>query len=85
MIAFTGTPISEADRNTRDVFGPYIHVYDLTRAVVDGATVRVYHESRLIPVNLPEEVDPETIDERADALTAGLDDAERAASSATSR
>jgi len=78
LIAFTGTPISHVDRNTRDVFGDYIDIYDLTRAVEDGATVRVYHESRLIPVELPEDVSPESIDERADTVTAGLDDAERA-------
>ncbi len=46
LIAFTGTPISKKDANTRDVFGDYIDIYDLTRAVDDGATVRVYHESR---------------------------------------
>jgi type I restriction enzyme, R subunit len=42
-----GTPISFSDRNTKDVFGEYIDVYDLTRAVKDGATVPVYFESRL--------------------------------------
>jgi type I restriction enzyme R subunit len=78
LIAFTGTPISKKDANTREVFGDYIDIYDLTRAVDDGATVRVYHESRLIPVDLPEGVRPEEIDERADSVTAGLDDAERA-------
>lgn len=78
LIAFTGTPISEADRDTQAVFGDYIDIYDLTRAVEDGATVRVYHESRLIPVDLPEGIDPATIDERADTVTAGLDDAEKA-------
>ncbi len=77
MIAFTGTPISAADRDTRKVFGEYIDIYDLTRAVDDGATVPVYYESRLIPVKLPEGVDPELIDERADEATAGLDDSER--------
>jgi type I restriction enzyme R subunit len=77
MIAFTGTPVSEADRDTRRVFGDYIDIYDLTRAVTDGATVRVYHDSRLIPVDLPRDVDPETIDDRVDEATAGLDDAER--------
>ena len=77
MIAFTGTPVSEADRNTQAVFGDYIDIYDLTRAVDDEATVPVYYESRLIPVNLPEDVDPELIDERADEATAGLDDSER--------
>jgi type I restriction enzyme R subunit len=78
MVAFTGTPISEADRNTRAGFGDYIFpTYDLTRAVEDGATVRVFHESRLIPVDLPAGVDPETIDDRVDVATAGLDEAER--------
>jgi type I restriction enzyme R subunit len=77
LIAFTGTPITQADRDTRKTFGPDIDVYDLTRAVEDGATVPVFYESRLIPVQLPEGVDPETIDERADEATAGLDDAER--------
>ena len=77
MIAFTGTPISDAERNTQAVFGDYIDTYDLTRAVDDEATVPVYYESRLIPVNLPGDVDPELIDERADEATAGLDDSER--------
>ena len=77
MIAFTGTPISLADKNTRDVFGEYIDVYDLTRAVRDGATVPVYYESRLIPLDLPAGVDPDVIDERVDEATAGLDDSER--------
>lgn len=77
MIAFTGTPITTADRNTRDVFGGDIDVYDLTRAVDDGATVPVFYESRLIPLDLPRDVDPDLIDERADEATAGLDDSER--------
>ena len=60
FIAFTGTPISFADRNTRDVFGEYIElIYDLTQAVEDGATVPVYYESRLIELNLPKGMDPE--------------------------
>ena len=46
-------------------------IYDLTRAVEDGATVPVYYETRLIPLDLPEDVDPETIDEQADEVTAG--------------
>ncbi|MGH3266318.1 MAG: type I restriction endonuclease subunit R, partial [Trebonia sp.] len=78
FIAFTGTPISFADRNTRDVFGEYIElIYDLTQAVQDGATVPVYYESRLIELNLPRGVDPEQLDEAADEITAGLDDSER--------
>ena len=59
LIAFTGTPISFDDRNTQDVFGDYIDIYDLTRAVEDGATVPVYFEPRLIKVGLPTDVDPE--------------------------
>lgn len=77
MIAFTGTPLSEKDRDTQAVFGDYIDIYDLTRAVNDGATVPVYYESRLIPVDLPEEVTPEELDQQADKATEGLDDTER--------
>ncbi|MGH3834835.1 MAG: type I restriction endonuclease subunit R [Pseudonocardiaceae bacterium] len=77
LIAFTGTPISEAERDTRKVFGDYIDIYDLTRAVDDGATVPVYFQSRLIPVSLPADIDPEVLDERADEATIGLDDSER--------
>ena len=49
MIAFTGTPISGAERDTRRVFGDYIDIYDLTRAVDDGATVPVYYEAAAHP------------------------------------
>lgn len=76
MIAFTGTPIT-GQKDTYAVFGDCIDSYDLTRAVDDGATVPVYYQSRLIPVALPKDVDPEVIDERVDTATAGLDDAER--------
>ncbi|GLY32524.1 type I restriction endonuclease subunit R [Kineosporia sp. NBRC 101731] len=77
LLAFTGTPISTAEVNTRAVFGEYIDVYDLKRAVDDGATVRVFHEPRVIDVSLPPGIDPDTIDELANALTEGMDDAER--------
>ena len=78
LIAFTGTPISFAERNTRDVFGDYIDIYDLTRAVDDGATVPVYFEPRLIKVGFAEGVTQEQLDEAADEATEGLDDTERA-------
>jgi type I restriction enzyme R subunit len=78
FIAFTGTPISFADRDTREVFGDDIDVYDLTRAVEDGATVPVYFESRLAKVEMAAGVTAETIDAAADELTVGLDDTERA-------
>jgi len=77
LIAFTGTPISTADRNTEKVFGDVIDVYDLTRAVEDGATVPVYFEPRLVKVAFAEGLDAETIDAAADEATAGLDDVER--------
>ena len=51
-IGFTGTPISSADRSTREVFGEYIDIYDMTQAVEDGATRPVYYESRVIKLNL---------------------------------
>ena len=47
-IGFTGTPISTNDRSTREVFGDYIDIYDMTHAVEDGATRPVYYESRVI-------------------------------------
>lgn len=53
-IGFTGTPISAQDRNTREVFGDYIDIYDMTQAVEDGATRPVYYESRVIKLNLDE-------------------------------
>ena len=55
-IGFTGTPISTKDRSTREVFGNYIDVYDMTQAVEDGATRPVYYESRVIKLHLKPEV-----------------------------
>ncbi|MHA1360387.1 MAG: type I restriction endonuclease subunit R [Candidatus Helarchaeota archaeon] len=63
FIAFTGTPIEKTDRNTIEVFGNYIDIYDIEQAVNDGATVRIYYESRLAKLELdPDErpkIDPE--------------------------
>ncbi|MDP2792676.1 MAG: type I restriction endonuclease subunit R [Sulfurisoma sp.] len=63
FVGFTGTPIEKADANTRAVFGDYISVYDIQRAVVDGATVPIYYESRLAKLELKEserpKIDPE--------------------------
>ncbi len=53
-IGFTGTPISSKDRSTREVFGDYIDIYDMTQAVEDGATRPVYYESRVINLKLDE-------------------------------
>lgn len=54
-LGFTGTPIENTDVNTPAVFGNYVDVYDIAQAVEDGATVRIYYESRLAKVNLSEE------------------------------
>jgi len=63
FIGFTGTPIEKTDANTRAVFGDYISVYDIQRAVTDGATVPIYYESRLAKLELKEaerpNIDPE--------------------------
>src|SRR5262249_11868275 len=63
FIGFTGTPIELADANTRAVFGDYISVYDIQRAVEDGATVPIYYESRLAKLALDEterpKIDPD--------------------------
>ncbi|MFA1551955.1 type I restriction endonuclease subunit R [Actinomadura chokoriensis] len=77
MIAFTGTPIRTAEKDTTQVFGDVLATYDLTQAVKDGATVPVYYESRLIPVHLPRDLDAEELDETVDKATEGLDDSER--------
>lgn len=58
FIGFTGTPIELADKSTRAVFGDYISVYDIQRAVDDGATVRIYYESRLANLALDEQEKP---------------------------
>ena len=58
FIGFTGTPIEKADANTRAVFGDYISVYDIQRAVEDKATVPIYYESRLAKLDLNEKEKP---------------------------
>jgi type I restriction enzyme, R subunit len=68
FLGFTGTPIESTDRSTRAVFGDHIDVYDLTRAVEDGATVKIFYESRLAKVELSAE-DHEALDELADEIT----------------
>ena len=55
FIGFTGTPIEKDDNDTREVFGNYIDIYDMTQAVEDGATVPVYYESRLVKLDLDED------------------------------
>lgn len=69
FIGFTGTPISDKDRDTQEIFGDYIDVYDMTQAVDDGATMPVYYESRVIKLQLNEEV-LQKIDDEYEALRA---------------
>jgi type I restriction enzyme R subunit len=70
FIGFTGTPIEKADASTRAVFGDYISVYDIQRAVVDGATVPIYYESRLAKLELRESERPR-IDPDFEEVTEG--------------
>jgi type I restriction enzyme, R subunit len=70
FIGFTGTPIEKADANTRSVFGDYISVYDIQRAVADGATVPIYYESRLPKLELLESERPR-IDTEFEEVTEG--------------
>jgi type I restriction enzyme R subunit len=70
FIGFTGTPIELADANTRAVFGDYISVYDIQRAVQDGATVPIYYESRLAKLALDEAERP-NIDPEFEQVTEG--------------
>ncbi|MCA1381461.1 type I restriction endonuclease subunit R [Bradyrhizobium sp. BRP23] len=68
FIGFTGTPIEKDDVNTPAVFGEYIDVYDISRAVEDGATVPIYYESRLARIEIPDEEKPK-IDAEIEELT----------------
>ncbi|MBU2845307.1 type I restriction endonuclease subunit R [Acidithiobacillus ferriphilus] len=68
FVAFTGTPLELDDRDTRVVFGDYIDIYDIQRAVEDGATVPIYYESRLVRLNLPEDQRP-VIDSTFEEIT----------------
>lgn len=82
FLGFTGTPIESGDKSTRLVFGDYIDVYDLTRAVEDGATVKIFYESRLVRVALSEE-EYASLDTLADEITEQVEESE--ASAAKSR
>lgn len=70
FIGFTGTPIEKEDASTPAVFGEYVDIYDIAQAVEDGATVRIYYESRLAKVHLkPEEA--KKLDEEVESITEG--------------
>ena len=77
-IGFTGTPISRKDNSTREVFGNYIDIYDMTQSVEDGATVPIHYESRVIKLELDEDI-LNQIDHEYDVLAqnADINDIER--------
>jgi len=70
FIGFTGTPIDKADASTRAIFGDYLDIYDIQRAVEDGATVRIYYEARLAKIALDESEKPK-IDPNFEDVTEG--------------
>ncbi|OPY34577.1 MAG: hypothetical protein A4E32_00307 [Methanomassiliicoccales archaeon PtaU1.Bin124] len=70
FIGFTGTPLELEDKNTRAIFGEYISIYDIQRAVQDGATVPIYYESRLAKIELPASQRP-LLDAKIEEITEG--------------
>ncbi|WP_144628280.1 type I restriction endonuclease subunit R [Arthrobacter woluwensis] len=84
-LGFTGTPIESSDKSTRSVFGDYVDIYDLTRAVEDGSTVRIFYESRLAKIDLSAE-DYAALDDLVEEITETVEeDAAIAAKSRWSR
>ncbi len=76
FIGFTGTPIESTDKNTRAVFGEYVSVYDIQRAVEDGATVPIYYEGRLARLELKEAERPK-LDKEFEEITEGEEEVRR--------
>lgn len=81
-LGFTGTPIESNDKSTRAVFGDYIDIYDLTRAVEDGATVKIFYEPKLVKIGINDALHEE-LDFLADQITESIEEAD--ASAAKSR
>ena len=77
FVAFTGTPVSNEDRDTRAVFGDYISVYDMQQAKEDGATVAIYYESRLAKLGLKAD-EMATIDDEVDELAEDEEEGQQA-------
>jgi type I restriction enzyme, R subunit len=76
FIGFTGTPVETTDHNTRSVFGDYIDVYDVRRAVEDHATVPIYYEARVVKIDIDEKK-MSLLDEEFDEITEGQEDDEK--------
>ncbi len=77
FVAFTGTPVSSEDRDTRAVFGDYIHIYDMQQAKEDGATVAIYFESRLAKLAINPDELPQ-IDDEVDELAEDEEESQQA-------
>ena len=77
FVAFTGTPVSSTDRDTRSVFGNYIHIYDMQQAQEDGATVAIYYESRLAKLGLNDK-ELSQLDNEVDELTEDEEESQQA-------
>ncbi|MEA5097194.1 MAG: type I restriction endonuclease subunit R, partial [Burkholderiaceae bacterium] len=77
FVAFTGTPVTSEDRDTRAVFGDYIHVYDMQQAKEDGATVAIYYESRLAKLALNQDQVPQ-VDDQIEELAEDEEENEQA-------
>ena len=77
FVAFTGTPVSSEDRDTRAVFGDYIHIYDMQQSKEDGATVAIYFESRLAKLSLKAE-ELTHIDDEVDELAEDEEESQQA-------
>lgn len=76
FIGFTGTPLEKEDRNTPEIFGNYIDIYDIERAIADGSTVSIYYESRLAKLKLNENEIPK-IDKKFEEVTEGEEEEEK--------
>lgn len=77
FVGFTGTPIELVDKNTTEVFGSYIDIYDITQAVEDGATVPIYYEGKIVRLKIEDEA-RESIDKEFEDITEGLEESEKA-------
>jgi type I restriction enzyme R subunit len=77
FVGFTGTPVEMVDKNTKQVFGDYIDIYDITQAVEDGATVPIYYEGKIVRLKL-DEATREAMDATFDEVTEGMEENEKA-------
>jgi len=77
FVGFTGTPVEMVDKNTKQIFGDYIDIYDITQAVEDGATVPIYYEGKIVRLNLDEKTRA-AIDATFEEVTEGMEDNEKA-------